>query len=93
MQDLSDPEYRKFLQIAYESQQWGYVMTKQEESDYNILRRRALLTSQCKNCGKMITDDEYVCNWTWCSDCLDKDYITYLKEHPQSNVEDYLEED
>jgi hypothetical protein len=35
------------------------------------------LVNECSNCKKKITDNEYIVNWGYCSECLDN----HLHEH------------
>lgn len=32
----------------------------------------------CNNCGKIISDDEWVVNWGSCSECFDRHYKRYM---------------
>jgi hypothetical protein len=45
------------------------------------------LDQKCWECGKAITDDEWVVNWGSCSECFSAAFQKYLDENP-----DYLEE-
>lgn len=36
------------------------------------------LEQVCAECNKLIAWDEYVVNWTSCSECFDKNYEEYL---------------
>lgn len=39
----------------------------------------------CAECGKEISWDEYVVNWTSCSDCFDSHVEKYFKDHPETD--------
>jgi len=36
------------------------------------------VTEKCSICGKPISDEEYVVNWTSCADCFDAGYERFL---------------
>lgn len=37
----------------------------------------------CSECGKEISDQEWVVNWGSCANCLDAHYAKYLESHPE----------
>lgn len=37
----------------------------------------------CRECGKVISDDEYVVNWGSCNECFDSMYNTYCEANPE----------
>lgn len=37
----------------------------------------------CNQCGKVISDDEYVVNWGSCSDCFNTFYLNYCEVNPE----------
>lgn len=43
------------------------------------------LEEKCKECGKTISDCEWVSNWTSCSDCFSAGFDQYLKDKEQES--------
>jgi hypothetical protein len=45
---------------------------------YALSKHLILELEECVRCRKLITDDEWVTNWTLCDDCFNEDFEKYL---------------
>lgn len=43
-------------------------------------------TAKCPQCGRNITDDEFVVNWGTCGACFDAHYCAYLEARGEKNM-------